>query len=108
MSGSDTQPAPDARAADPTGSQGRGRRRVACPQGHTVRVPEHLLGRSLFCPTCSVAFSPKLSDTAEYRAEQRQMRRERDERRARRWLWIAVGAALIVVITLLVMLVSGG
>ena len=78
---------------------------VRCPKGHTAKVPEEMLGEELVCPRCSAAFTPRLTDSLEYRRQREKRRREEEERKARMWLTTAIVAAVLIGLSFVAMAV---
>jgi hypothetical protein len=64
---------------------------VSCPNDHLVRVPAGLAEEELVCPQCSERFVAHAADSLE-------AGEDRVERAARQWLWVAVAAAVLLIV----------
>ena len=102
-------PAPPAAAAAPAapaalaapGTSGPKYYRLACPNGHKLKVGTAMIGQRAVCPTCNAAFELRLEDSREYQRELEALRQQKEAEDAEKWLkraiWSAVfiGASLI-------------
>ncbi len=74
---------------------------IPCPNGHELETPIEMLGQEVLCPHCGVQYRLRREDSIEYRQE-----RERIEAyHAQLWFKWSIGAAVVVGIVLLAMMV---
>ena len=80
---------------------------IPCPKGHLLTVSETMLDEQdddWRCPTCSALFVLRITDSLEYRKQQKQRQEEREDREAQIWLKRAIWAAVLVVASLIGMI----
>lgn len=78
---------------------------ILCPSGHELETPREMLDQDALCPVCQVQFLLRYEDSQEYRQEKIEQMRRREEAIARMWIRCAIGAAVLVVIGVIVMIV---
>jgi hypothetical protein len=84
---------------------------ISCPNGHELETPSDMLGHDAMCPQCRVQFQLRYEDSREYKEEKRKARERRDEQFSRKALNWAIGAAVFVVLAIILMIIisaSGG
>jgi hypothetical protein len=79
--------------------------RIACPNGHTLKVAPTMIGQQAVCPTCNAMFLLRLEDSREYRKEQDAIQEQKDAEAARKWLNRAIWAAVFIVASLAGMII---
>ena len=67
---------------------------IPCPKGHVFKVAESWIGRQLVCPRCNETFPAQVADSLEHREQERQRQEEAEAKFARRWLTLAIWAAV--------------
>ena len=63
-----------------------------------------MLDEQAVCPTCNAFFVLRITDSLEYRKQQKKQQEEREDREAQIWLKRAIWAAVLVVGSLIVMI----
>ena len=79
---------------------------IPCPKGHLHIVSETKLDEQAeaVCPTCNAFFVLRITDSLEYRKQQKKQQEEREDREAQIWLKRAIWAAVLVVASLIFMI----
>ncbi len=93
---------PAAAAARPSGPKYY---RLACPNGHKLKVGTAMIGQQAVCPTCNAVFELRLEDSREYQREQDALRQRKEAEAAEKWLKRAIWAAVFIVASLIGMTV---
>jgi hypothetical protein len=75
---------------------------IPCPRGHVLKVTQAMLGQRVVCPKCNEFFVLEAESSVERRREMDRLRHKQDSRRARQWLARALWAAVLVVVSLIV------
>lgn len=101
-------PGPAAAIAPPLdGRSSGGILRIPCPNGHVLKTKRGMLGQQVVCPECNEFFVLEETDSLEYKREEAKRKAHEDEKRAEKWLWRAIYAAVFVVLSFIVMAVIG-
>jgi hypothetical protein len=79
--------------------------RIPCPQGHELQTPMEMIGQDVLCPFCSTQFHLKYEDSIEFKQEQAELQRRREEHLNRTALKWAIIAAVVVVLGILTMII---
>jgi hypothetical protein len=79
--------------------------RIACPQGHELQTPMDMIGQEVLCPFCNAQFILLYENSVEFKEEQAELERLREERLNRTALQWAIVAAVVVVLGILSMIV---
>lgn len=79
--------------------------RIPCPNNHILKAKESMLGQQVVCPECNEFFVLELRNSLEQRKEDARRRAEREEELAKLWLKRAIWAAVIIVLSFMVMVV---
>ncbi|HEV3022116.1 MAG TPA: hypothetical protein VGX76_06600, partial [Pirellulales bacterium] len=79
--------------------------RIACPQGHELQTPMDMIGQEVLCPFCNAQFVLLYENSVEFKEEQAELERLREERLNRTALQWAIIAALVVVLGIISMMV---
>lgn len=79
--------------------------RIPCPNGHMLRAKEGWMGREMVCPQCNEPFVLRMDDSVEFREFRRKRQDERDAKKAQAWLNRAITAAVIIVLSFVVMII---
>ena len=77
---------------------------IPCPKGHLLTASETMLDEQAVCPTCNAFFVLRITDSLEYRKQQKKQQEEREDREAQIWLKRAIWAAVLVVASLIFMI----
>jgi hypothetical protein len=77
---------------------------IACPSGHELETPRDMLGQMAMCPYCQAQFQLRWEDSVEYRRRKVEALERKQAKAARMWLQWAIGAAVVVVLGLIVMI----
>lgn len=78
---------------------------LVCPNGHQLETPREMLGQEALCPFCRVQFRLRLEDSIEYRAEKAEDQQRRERRTGQLWLRFAIGAAVVVVLGIILLVI---
>ena len=79
--------------------------RLACPNGHKLKVGTAMIGQQAVCPTCNAVFELRLEDSREYQRQQEALRQQKEAEAAEKWLKRAIWAAVFIVASLIGMTV---
>lgn len=79
--------------------------RIPCPNNHILKAKESMLGQQVVCPECNEFFVLELRNSLEQRKEDARRRADREEQLAKLWLKRAIWAAVIIVLSFIVMVV---
>lgn len=78
---------------------------IPCPQGHVLETPRDMLGMVVMCPVCQTTFEPQYELSQEYRRKREELAAQAGERAARFWLYLAIGAAILVLGGLIMLII---
>ena len=79
--------------------------RILCPNNHELHTPMDMVGQDAMCPQCNVQFRLRYEDSVEYKEEQKNAQRLREEKFGQVALNWAIVAAVIVVLGIIIMVV---
>jgi hypothetical protein len=79
--------------------------RIACPQGHELQTPMDMIGQEVLCPFCNSQFLLLYENSVEFKEEQAELKRTREERLNRTALQWAIVTAVVVVLGIISMIV---
>lgn len=96
-------PAPAVEEKDPKDDPNR-IVRIPCPKGHELHTPMSMIGMDAMCPECGEQFNLRYEDSIEGKEEREQKQQEREERMTRIILKSAIGAAVVVGLAILTMI----
>jgi len=78
---------------------------IACPSGHELETPREMLGQQAMCPFCQAQFLLRFEDSVEYRQRLAQREEYEEAKKAKKWLQLAIVAAVGVVAGLIALMV---
>jgi len=79
--------------------------RIPCPQGHELQTPMDMVQQDVLCPICGTQFQLRYEDSLEFKEEQAELRRRKAERVNQVALKWSIGAAVVVVLGIIGMLI---
>ncbi|MCA9165999.1 MAG: hypothetical protein KDA62_23590, partial [Planctomycetales bacterium] len=80
---------------------------IPCPNGHELETPADMLGQDVLCPHCNVQFRLREKDSVEYKRQRREESIRRERKLGNVWLNWAITIAVVVVLGLLILILSG-
>lgn len=99
------QPAEEAKPEPPPEKQEPRIVRIPCPQGHELQTPMDMVAQDVLCPICSTQFHLRYEDSIEFKEEQAELQRRKAERVNQAALKWSIGAAIVVVLGILTMII---
>ena len=102
-----TPPAAPAEPAKPAEPEKKEPRivRIPCPQGHELQTPMDMVNQDVLCPICNTQFHLRYEDSIEFKQEQADLRRRKEEELNQAALKWAIIAAVVVVVGILGMII---
>lgn len=97
-------PAPPIPAIGDTPVHSRKTFRIPCPNGHVNVTPASLIGTQAVCPRCNAFYTLQMSDSLEHLEAVDREQRRRAEKEGKKWLTVAVFAAVFIVLSLIGMI----
>jgi hypothetical protein len=97
-------PAEPAKPAEPEKKEPR-IVRIPCPQGHELQTPMDMVNQDVLCPICNTQFHLRYEDSIEFKQEQADLRRRKEEELNQAALKWAIIAAVVVVVGILGMII---
>lgn len=79
--------------------------RIPCPQGHELQTPMDMVQQDVLCPICGTQFHLRYEDSVEFKEEQAELRRRKAERVNQVALKWSIGAAVVVVLGIIGMMI---
>lgn len=79
--------------------------RIPCPQGHELQTPMDMVAQDVLCPICGTQFHLRYEDSVEFKEEQAELQRRKAERVNQVALKWSIGAAVVVVLGILGMMI---
>lgn len=79
---------------------------IPCPNGHELETPEDMLDTEVLCPHCSVQFVLRRKDSIEFKAKKAKEEELKLRKSGEKWLKIAIGFAVVVVLFLLALILN--
>jgi hypothetical protein len=53
--------------------------RIPCPNGHVLETPSDMFGQQALCPYCNVQFELRFEDSQEYKLQQSEVKRKKED-----------------------------
>lgn len=78
--------------------------RIPCPQGHELQTPMDMVDQDVLCPICNTQFHLRYQDSIEFKEEQAELRRRKEEQLNQAALKWAIIAAVVVAVGILGMI----
>ncbi len=78
---------------------------IPCPKGHVLHTPMSMIGQDAMCPDCGEQFNLRYEDSLEGKEEREKARQEREERLNKIILRSAIGAAVVVGLAIVTMII---
>ena len=79
---------------------------IACPNGHVLEVPPEMLEQDCLCPHCQTQFTLRAKDSVEHRRKREVEAEFKAQKSGQLWLNWAIGIAVVVVLSLLIMIMA--
>ena len=98
-------PAEEPKPAPPPEKQEPRIVRIPCPQGHELQTPMDMVQQDVLCPICGTQFHLRYEESIEFKEEQAEQRRRKAERVNEVALKWSIGAAVVVVLGILGMMI---
>ena len=67
---------------------------IPCPNGHMLETADDILGKQVLCPYCNAQFELREEDSEEFKREQAEQRRLREEQINEQWVKYSIRAAI--------------